>query len=387
MKKYDILFVDDQQGALHAFERQFRKDFSLRTATSAAKALAELQEGQFAVLVSDMCMPGMDGIQLLARVKKLYPDMVRIMLTGDSDPQTAIEAVNSGEIYRFLTKPCNPQTLRNALEQAIRQFNLVTAEKELLNQTLKGSIRVLTELLSLANPTVYSRGYRVKDTVVRIVQQLRLERQWQYEIAALMSQIGCVTIPEDILKRLQAGSALTSKERSMYHNHPKVGAELIGKIPRLALVASMVEHQLLAYDEFLEDPARLLSEEEQTGAQILKVAIDHDSMLVQGVTHSQAIQEMKMKKGVYNPEIMNILSKSHVENEPVKIVTLNFEDILPGMVADEDILAGNGAMIISRGQEITWPVIQELTNYLDHIGIRNPIRVRTTETCNIDLSG
>jgi CheY-like chemotaxis protein len=381
MKKNEILFVDDQLDIVKAFERQFRKIFSVRTAQSAVQALEILDsDGPFSVIVTDMRMPGMDGVQLLARVKELYPDMVRIMLTGDSDLKTAIEAVNSGQIFRFLSKPCSPKALTETLEQALTQYNLITAEKELLNQTLKGSVNVLCELLSLANPTAFSRGYRVKDTVVEVARKLGLERLWQYEIAALMSQIGCMTIPDDILKKIQSGSDLTAKEAKMYMNHPKIGAKLITKIPRLGHVAKMIEYQLLSYEQFVYEKNRLLTDEEQIGAQILKAAIDHDFRLIQGESHKVAIQKMSREQGTYNLEILEIISEIQIKHERVKILTLNFEDVLPGMIADEDILARNGALVIPRGQEITWSVIQELTNYLEHIGIKDPIRVRTYES-------
>ncbi len=376
-----ILFVDDQQGILRAFERRFRKLFSVRTAESAAEALEILQaEGPFSVIVSDMHMPGMDGIELLSRVKKLYPDMVRIMLTGDSHLKTAIDAVNSGQIFRFLTKPCEPKGLKNALEQAVNQYDLQTAEKELLNKTLKGSVKVLCELLSLANPTAFSRGYRIRDVVVEVAQDLHLERQWQYEIAALMSHIGCITIPDDILKKMYSGVSLTPKELSMKNNHPSVGAKLISKIPRLDHVAVMVKNQIRTFEDLESWAGKELTVEERMGAQLLKAAIDHDILLVKGLGHLGAIKEMQKQKGVYNSDILSILLEKKIHEEPLKIISLNFEDILPGMIADEDILAGNGALIIPRGQEITWSVIQELTNYINHIGIKDPIRVRCRET-------
>ena len=144
MTDYDILFVDDELRILQAFERQLRKRFSIRTAESAQEALKILEvDGPCAVIVSDMWMPGMDGIELLARVKNLYPDTVRIMLTGNADQETAIEAVNCGQIFRFLTKPIPPEALTNSLDLAIREYRLITAEKELLSQTLKGSVNVL----------------------------------------------------------------------------------------------------------------------------------------------------------------------------------------------------------------------------------------------------
>jgi response regulator RpfG family c-di-GMP phosphodiesterase len=383
MKKYDILFVDDELRVLESFERQLKKKYSILTAGSAVEALAILQkEGPFAVIVSDMRMPGMDGIQLFSRVKDLYPDTVRIMLTGNADQETAITAVNSGQIFRFLTKPTTPQVLTASLDLAIRQYRLITAEKELLNQTLKGSVKVLCELLSLANSTAFSGGYRIKETVVKVAQKLKFDKLWQYEVAALMSQIGCVTIPDDILRKIQAGAEVTKKEEAMFRNHPRVGAKLIGKIPRLEHVAAMIGNQMLTWDEYGEEPGRLLTEEEQAGAQILKATMDHDFLLLQGLSHVEALQRLEKRQGAYNPEILRILAEGEIATERIRIITLNFEDIVPGMVADEDVLAKNGALIIPRGQEITWSVIQGLNNFLEHIGIRDPIRVRVYETAN-----
>jgi response regulator RpfG family c-di-GMP phosphodiesterase len=385
MSNYDVLFVDDEPKALQAFERQLRKRFSIRTAGSGGEALTILEkDGPCAVIVSDMRMPGMDGIQLLSRIKDLYPDTVRIMLTGNTDQETAIGSVNDGQIFRFLTKPTTPQALVTSLEVAVRQHRLITAEKELLNQTLKGSIKVLCELLSLANSNAFSGGYQIKDMVVRLAEKLMLERVWQYEVAALMSQIGCVTIPDDILRKIQAGADLTPKEERMYRNHPGIGAKLIGKIPRLEHVAAMIGNQMLSWDEYGEEPGIHLTEEEQMGAQILRSALDYDFLLARGSSHLEAIRTMEMRRGVYNPEILRILAESEVATERVRIVTLNFEDIVPGMVADEDILAKNGALIIPRGQEITWSVIQGLTNFLEHIGIRDPIRVRLYEAVDTE---
>lgn len=387
MGNYDILFVDDEPKALQAFERQLGRRFFVRTAASAAEALTILrQDGPCAVIVSDMKMPGMDGIQLLSRVKELYPDTVRIMFTGNADLATAIEAVNDGQIFRFLTKPVNPQTLTTSLKLAIGQYRLLTAEKELLNQTLNGSVKVLCELLSLANPTAFSSGYRIKKAVVKIAEKLQQDRLWQFEIAALMSMIGCIAVPDDILRKIRAGTDLTEKERVMYRNHPRIGAKLIGRIPRLEHVAAIIENQMLAWDDYGEEPGILLSAEEQTGAQILRATIDHDHLLFRGIGHPEALRTLELRPGMYNPKILKILAEDEIVTERVRIEILNFEDIIPGMIADEDILAKNGALIIPRGQEITWPVIQGLSNYLEHIGIRDPIRVRVLEKENSDLT-
>ena len=120
---------------LQAFQRQLRKDFDLVAACGGQEGLDALgSHGPFAVIVSDMRMPGMDGIEFLAQARKRAPDSVRIMLTGCADQRTAINAVNTGRIFRFLAKPCPPEALANALREGIAQYRLITAEKDLLHR-------------------------------------------------------------------------------------------------------------------------------------------------------------------------------------------------------------------------------------------------------------
>ena len=107
-----ILFVDDEPDLLAAYQRHLRKAFEIETAEGPERGLEAVTErGPFAVIVSDLRMPNMDGIQFLSLVKKKTPNSVRIMLTGCADLETSIAAVNEGNIFRFLTKPCQPNTL------------------------------------------------------------------------------------------------------------------------------------------------------------------------------------------------------------------------------------------------------------------------------------
>lgn len=378
MSNEKILFVDDEPNVLQSMERQLRKRFLVKTAISGDEALRVLKEdGPFAVIVSDMRMPGMDGVQLLSRVKSLYPDTVRIMLTGNADQDTAVDAVNTGHIFRFLNKPCNTPTLITALALALRQYRLITAERDLLNNTLKGSIKVLSELLSLANPPAFSSGFRIKETVRQIAILLELPNAWQYEVAALMSQIGCVTLPIEILTKVQSGSSMTSEEIETFERHPTVGQKLIGQIPRLEKVAEIIANQRRSYDAYADDTE--IDEDIEIGAQILKVVIDYDLLLHQGINHHEALQKLRKRTGVYNHELLEHLSKIKVQSLRVKILSLNFQDIVPGMIAEDDVIARNGALIIPKGQEITWPIIQGLQNFIKHIGIQEPIRVRVSD--------
>src|ERR687883_1975197 len=126
-----ILCVDDEVNVLSAYQRSLRKDFDIHVANGGREGLETIKKnGPFAVIVSDMRMPEMDGVQFLARAKELAPESIRIMLTGNSDQQTAMEAVNEGHIFRFLTKPCPPEMLAKALTAGLEQYQLVRAERE-----------------------------------------------------------------------------------------------------------------------------------------------------------------------------------------------------------------------------------------------------------------
>lgn len=368
-----ILFVDDEIEILESMKRQLRRRYTVVTAESGKEALEILKnDGPFSVVVSDMRMPVMDGIELLATIKEIYPDTVRMMLTGNADQETAIEAVNKGQIFRFLNKPCSIPTLVTSLALAQRQYRLVTAEKELLNQTLKGSVKVLSELLSFASPAAFSSGLRIRSPAVQIAEAMAMEKIWQMEIAALISQIGCVTLPAEIINTLYANRELDEEEQEMYSSHPEAGARLLEKIPRMEGVTAIIRNQLKDFSEFEnEEPF----DESDLGAQIIRVAFDYDLLKYQGVDHKDALRCLSKRKGCYNPEIVKELETISLSDESVQIASLKIKELAVGMVAEEDIIAQNDTLLAPKGQEITWPVLQGLQNFAKTVGVKEPVRV------------
>jgi response regulator RpfG family c-di-GMP phosphodiesterase len=277
MTNETILFVDDEQNVLDSLIRQLRKAFQVKTAVDGQDALALLErDGPVAVVVSDMRMPRMDGILLLATIKKRYPDTIRIMLTGDADLKMAIEAVNSGQIFRFLTKPCSTNSLSTTLTLALRQYQLVIGERELLDKTLKGSIRMLSEILSLTNPAAFAGGYRIREIVSELATELKLQPLWQFEIAALLSQVGCVTIPNKILLEVNRQTEISDADMKIFHRHPVVGGKLVGRIPRLEKVAEIITRQLTPWSETKRETDSEISKNLRTGGNLLHIAIDYD---------------------------------------------------------------------------------------------------------------
>ena len=371
-----ILLVDDEPAILSSIERHLRRRFEIRTAESGEAALRQLKEdGPFAVIVSDMRMPNMNGIELLKLVKDLYPDTVRLMLTGHADRETAIDAVNTGQIFRFLAKPCPPALFVTSLVLALRQHRLITAEQELLQNTLKGCVSVLSELLGMTSPLACSSGLRIREYTVRIAESLRLPQPWQYEMAALLSQIGCITLPGEILSKFYTGQELTPGEAELFDTHPETARKLLERIPRMENVTEMIALQRKRFDEFTDAMRETMYEEILLGAQMLKAATEYDRLLFQGKGRGEALGLMRSQKRVYNPRILDILATVRVAS-PEQVLSLHVDQVGVGMVALDDVLAKNGTLVVAKGQIITPPLLKGLNNFSRQIGIIEPIRVR-----------
>jgi response regulator RpfG family c-di-GMP phosphodiesterase len=256
-----ILCVDDEPNILRAFERQLRGHFEVVTAQEPHQALQMIAEnGPFAIVVSDLRMPDMNGIDFLSHVRQIAPDTVRVMLTGNADLSAAMTAVNEGRVFQFLTKPCPGDMLLRTLEAASEQHRLITAERELLEQTLQGSIGILVEILSHINPAAFSRSHRIRRYVRHMVKQLKLPDAWQYELAATLSQIGCVVVPPEIMEKIHSRRPLSATEQDMFRSQSLLGHKLLAKIPRLEKVARMVAQQESAWDgRQTSDPVLILT--------------------------------------------------------------------------------------------------------------------------------
>jgi response regulator RpfG family c-di-GMP phosphodiesterase len=371
-----ILCVDDDPNVLQAYQRALRKRFHLEIALGPEEALdAVVSHGPFAVVVADMRMPGMDGVQLLAKVRKHAPDTVRIMLTGNADQQTAIDAVNEGHIFRFLTKPCPPEVFARALEAGIEQHRLITAERDLLSKTLSGSVKVLTDVLSLANPQAFGRTARVRPLVARLCEALRPQRTWAIEIAAMLSQIGCISIPPETLAKIAKHQPLSPKEAQAYQSHPAAGAQLLAKIPRLEEVAEIVAYQNKRYDGEGFPPDRRLGAAIPLGSRILKVALDWDALVSDGLPEDLAIAEMNDREGWYDPIVLEALRALVGIPQAYVIRQVRVDHVPVGAVLADDVRSLGGTMLCAKGQEVTAWVRARLRGYATSVGIAGPIRI------------
>ncbi len=372
----NILFVDDEPNVVLAFKVSLKGRFHVETATSGCAGLDVLAEkGPFAVIVADMRMPGMDGIELLKTVRQRAPDTVRMVLTGNADLTSAIGAVNDGFIFRFLTKPCPKDVLIRAIESGVRQYKLVTAERELLVKTLSGSVKVLTDMLSMVNPAAFSRAGRVRRHVKHVAMKLGLRQVWQFEIAAMLSQVGCVTLPAQMLGRAYAGKKLTPHEQKMFASHPEAGSNLIAAIPRLEKVAAIIARQQEPFGSQGSAQEGATSDTAAVGGHILKVVLDFDGRLEGGRLVTDVIDQLRRQPDMYDPEIVEALIGLDSNSQDSVPRTVSIAELEPAMVINQNVYTKDERYVVMKGQVVTDTILELLRGYAQTVGIEEPIHV------------
>jgi CheY-like chemotaxis protein len=373
-----VLFVDDEPNVLDGIRRQLRNRVDLETATSAAAGLELIRSrGPFAVVVSDMRMPEMDGARFLARVHAEAPDSVRMVLTGQADLDTTIKAVNEGRVFRFLLKPCDSETLWSVVKTGIEQYRLVTSEKHLLENTLNATVKVLCDVLGIINPVAQRRAQQIRLYADSAADALQLQSgRWQYRLAALMSQLGCITMPADVVARAHGGATLSDDERRLYESHPDVAGKLIGSIPRLEAVAAMVAGQMNV-------PARDLSQgdastwtPEKIGAAILWAAARFDKHVSAGRAPAQAAQ-LVLQAAPGLPLAITEAMVNAISSDSGLVMTraVTLRELSVGMTIDADVLSERGTRLVPSGTEVNSTVLERLKAVASGVGVVEPIRV------------
>jgi response regulator RpfG family c-di-GMP phosphodiesterase len=367
--------VDDEPLVLVALHRALSTDFHIEMAVGSDEAMQALEnQGPFAVLVSDFKMPGMNGVQFLTHAGKCYPETVRIMLTGQADLHAAMAAVNEGQVFRFLTKPCPAKVLARTLEAALDQYRLITAERELLRRTLMGSITLLTEVLSAVDPAAFSCSFRIKRYVMLLAKAVGFEDAWQLEVAGILSQIGCIAVLPPNAVQARSMDVLEDNPH-LFSRQPLAAANLLRRIPRLETTAEIVALQHKPYREYNPDDKDNVGEMVETGGQILHVAVELERLIRRGTDFREAIREMRRWRGEYNPYLLDALEAAGEPSSRWAPAIVLAAKLDTSMVADEDIRALNGQVLVPKGEQLTCPLLERLRSFATAVGIVEPVKV------------
>lgn len=375
--KTKILCVDDEPHVLEGLALHLRRHYDVLTAPGGIEALDILgQEKDIAVIMSDMRMPGMDGATLLAEARQAAPDTVRLLLTGQADMESTIAAINEGQIFRLLIKPCRPTHLLSTMQTAVEQYRLVTTERVLLEQTLHGTVKTLTDVLGLTNPIAFGRATRIKKHVTDLATKLDLKPRWQVEVAAMLSQLASITLPGELVEKIYAGRPLDEQDQELVAHIPVVTEQLLKNIPRLEVVRGILAGSANPYRPPTPGvtgsaDASLIAR----GAEILRVATDFNVLEAQGMPAVVAVETLRNRTGRYDSSVLDALALLKCGPAPkIEIREVSIAALHEGMIVAEDIKTADGMLMVARGQEITAGFLERLRN--DRSGsVRDPLRI------------
>ena len=347
-----ILVVDDDALILRAIQRSLYPSFDITIAASAIEAIEILHGKQtFAVIVADLRMPGGDGVELLQYTRARHPDTVRVLLSGVAQMRDAIAAVNEGQVFRFLTKPFELGVMRLALTAAVEQHHLLTAERVLLEETLKGTIKVLTDMLAIVQPVAFGRALRMRQHATDLAVAAGMEAKWNVEVAAMLSQIGSITLDADTLNRWYHCQELSPEEDAQIERLPTVAEALLADIPRLNSVRDILRRQY--------EPANATNL--PMGAAILAIARDFDILSTEGKAPDEALTIMDARGSRYDTALMNHFRALRGESSASEVVReMQLRHVEESMTFAADVHSANGLLLIARGQRVTAALMARL---------------------------
>ena len=365
MSKPRILCVDDEQDLLDGLRLNLRKQFKVTTATSGAEGLEVFdvarheEDGPFEAVVSDMRMPNMNGAAFLTAIMERSPSTPRILLSGQADMESTIAAINDAKIFRFLTKPCEPELIQETVHEAMELARLRDAERVLLDQTVRGAVTMLTEVLGLVSAAAYSRTSRVREVVEQLRSNLDLEPSWDLDVATMLSQVGCVVVPE------------TDDADGPAGRHAEIAANLLGNIPRLETAAAIVRTQnaetALLTGPITDAPRAVVD------AEILRVAVAFDAIAASGTPASKAIAALGASTRAPDSAFLDALSGVRPAADDMIEVSVEPHDLVVGMELLQDLHTRSGAKLAGAGTVLTAVLIERVTSFAKTAGVDGPV--------------
>jgi response regulator RpfG family c-di-GMP phosphodiesterase len=315
-------------------------------------------------------MPGLSGAQLLQTVREKYPLIVRVLLTGETDLVEAVAAMNQAGLFRFLLKPATRPVLLDTLRAAVAQYQLQVAERELLQKTLIGTMRALSDVLAIANPIAFGHVGRIQELALAVAKQMKLLELWPLEFASLASQLGHIALPERTLRRLYAGESLSPEESAQVTQSALVAERILKRIPRLGPVTDILSS--LASGRKSDGSQSC----ESIGAEILRVVFAYDAMERSAASRDAAVHRLRAQAARFDPEVVNALTEllglKLAEDETIEVP---IGRMCVDMIVAQDVCTRIGALLVPRGYRVSESFLARLGNF-NHDLLPKVIRVR-----------
>lgn len=366
MSNPSVLFVDDEPAVGKIIQRHLRDRFDVVPVNSGLEALELLEtEKTFPVVVSDMEMPVMNGLEFIKKAAKRFPDSVFLMLTANTDRQTAVDAVNHGQIFKFLTKPIQKEQLAEAIELALQKQQADRSEKELLNRTFLSSVQILIDILESSCPATFERTNEIEKLAVSIAEAAGIESDWQLKIAAKLVMVGVAVHPESERIAARLRRPLNHDTLQALHDCAQTTMKLIERVPRLGNVASIIgQHMSISGDHANASLANTEINENEIKALILKTAVLWESIKSRHPSETQAMTEIKQFIPDLTEDILQVLHESIAPIDEEGIALHPLARLQPGMVLAKDVIIKDGMRLLRRGRCLDEATIDKLGYYI-----------------------
>ncbi|TVR51801.1 MAG: response regulator [Puniceicoccaceae bacterium] len=367
--KAKVLFVDDEVGILSAIERNLRHlrdEMEVVTVESGKQGLELVEsDGPFAVVVVDMNMPEMNGLEVLRILRRKVPDTTRIMLTGNADQQTAIKAVNEGHIFQFLCKPCDFDFIIATVRKGIEQYRLVHAERELLENTLHGAVRLLADILGSKDPEGFGLSLALRDFYAPLAVLWPDLPKWEMEVSAMLSTIGLLAVPETLLGRVSAGEKIDAKERNMLMASQVEGARMLKRIPRLEGVAAIVQGLDVPFLSF-EERIKHRGSDIPLSSRVLNVCRDLVELQRSGQSIAKAVGQVQRTCATRDVDLAVCIGKFIQEqsfgSDCLAWSWMSADELREDQIIAQDLTTADGMILLKVGSRLSSFTVQKLRN-------------------------
>lgn len=331
---YKILFVDDETAYLRLLERLFRGKYEIFTASSGDDAVGLLEQHDIALIICDQRMPGMTGIEFLKKAAEMRPQTVRIMLTGYTDAEALVEAINSGVVYKYITKPWINDDLKNTVKRALQHYETMKAQRQLQlqNERLQARLRemrdaivtLIGDMLETKDAHALGHAERTRDMAIQIGKNLKLDPAEldKLGLAAFLHEVAAFRIPNHILYK---ATPLSETERQIIEQSFELGLQMLENIPEFEEVASLLRFNFENYDGS-GFPAGYAYDQIPLKARIIAVANAYDSFVSPcsgdkvRLSHFEAIDRLRRESGNrFDPTVVDALTEQYLNIPNEKI--------------------------------------------------------------------
>lgn len=326
------------------------------------------------VVLMDINLAGeMDGIEAAAEIRKRFNVPV-LFMTALEDEET-FKRVAVCEAFGYLLKPFRIRELHVAVQMALFKHRKEVERSILLDKTVGGSVRVLTEILAEIEPASFGRGQKVKEYAVILAGPLQIENAWELEVAALLAQVGFLMLPRSLVQKYRSGVPMVQVEHALLRRMPEFGAELVAQIPNLEKCSEMILYQSKNFDGSGFPVNELNGVEIPLGGRILRVLSDVVRYEMAGSGKAKIMDALQNSKGLYDPAIVKAAIVNIVDAAPTGSKPVMLQDLAIGAVLKAPIESTDGTVLVATGNKISGLALKRLRNFAELTGIKEPIYV------------